>query len=239
MTIEDKKPDPFKPQQPLIPGVSGSEQKLPEPQSAGPATSGIQDFVAQLPSRMPPNGILVAIGAALILGMGIAWWTHGSTAKDVDPAPILPAEVSTPEPAKPAEKLPVGPGPIANIDELAKPWASQRFVFHDPATSADAPAIVVHLPGGTNWAFSLREPYGNCELVYLEDAQELRSQYGFRAEHAMVVDPCNKSVFDLAKYGPGPNGLVRGQIVQGPAVRPPIAIETKTKGKQIIALRLE
>jgi hypothetical protein len=55
----------------------------------------------------------------------------------------------------------------------------------------------------------------------------------------MVGDPCNHAVFDLTRYGSGPNGLVRGEIKQGAAVRPPIAIEIETKGKRLLAVRME
>jgi hypothetical protein len=106
-------------------------------------------------------------------------------------------------------------------------------------TNETLPAVLVHLPGGADWAISLREPYRNCTLEYLEDLQKIQSDYGYRAEHPMVGDPCNRSLFDLAKYGPAPSGLVRGQIIQGVAVRPPMAIEVRTKGKEIVAVRME
>jgi hypothetical protein len=95
------------------------------------------------------------------------------------------------------------------------------------------------LPSGEYWGFSLREPYGTCELEYVTDLQKLRTDYSFRATHPMVTDPCNKSVFDLAKYGNSPSGLVRGEIVQGVAVRPPIAIKIETNGKQVRAVHIE
>jgi hypothetical protein len=55
----------------------------------------------------------------------------------------------------------------------------------------------------------------------------------------MVVDPCNHAVYDLEKYGPGPNGVVRGAIVSGAGVRPPLAIEMKARGNQIVAVQIE
>ena len=99
--------------------------------------------------------------------------------------------------------------------------------------------MIVHLPGGTYWGFSLREPYGTCEMEWVTDLQKLETEYKYRAKHAMVADLCNHSVFDLTRYGSGPNGLVRGEIKQGAAVRPPIAIEIETKGKHLLATRIE
>ncbi len=57
----------------------------------------------------------------------------------------------------------------------------------------------------------------------------------------MVVDPCTHAVYDLMRYGGGApdGGLVRGDIVQGAGVRPPLAIEVRTDGKDIIAVRSE
>ena len=55
----------------------------------------------------------------------------------------------------------------------------------------------------------------------------------------MIVDPCNHAVYDLEKYGAGPNGVVRGAIVYGAGVRPPLAIEMKAKGSQIVAIQIE
>jgi len=229
--------DPFKPQQPRIPGVSG---RAAEEKSAAPAESlPIADRVRSLQAHLPPTWIMVSVAGALLLGIGVAWWSHGASAKEDQPVEAPAAPAAAPAPPKPAEKLPVGPGEIAATDKLEKTWSSQKFIFHDRATSRDVPAMVVHLPGETFWAFSLIEPYGNCELEYVTDLDKLRSEYSYRAEHPMVADTCNKSVFDLTHYGSSPGGLVRGEIAQGAAVRPPMAIEIRIQGKRIIAVRME
>ena len=106
-------------------------------------------------------------------------------------------------------------------------------------TADNLSAVVVHLPSGIYWAFSLREPFGTCELEYVTDLGKLQRDYGFHADHPMVGDPCNRAVFDLTRYGTGPNGVVRGAIVSGQGVRPPLAIEVKVRGKQIVATQLE
>jgi hypothetical protein len=231
------KTDPFKPQQPRIPGVSAraSEEKLAPPAESRP----IAERVRSLQQNMPPTWIIVSVAGALLLGIGVAWWSHGTAAKESEPVVAPVAPVAAPAPPKPREKLATGPGEIAKTDELEKTWSYRKFIFHDSATSRDVPAMVVHLPGETFWAFSLIEPYGDCELEFVTDLERLRSDYSYRAEHPMVADPCNKSVFDLTHYGSSPSGLVRGEIAQGAAVRPPMAIETRIQGKKIIAVRME
>jgi hypothetical protein len=238
MPNEEQTNDPFKPRQPRIPGVSnGPADSAPVSESVAPTR--LPARIAGLPFPLPPRWILLVLGGALFLGIIVAWWTHGSSTSESAPTPVVAVAPSHTEPPKPVEKLPIGPGPIANTDELTKPWSSRRFLFGNSATSENVPAIVVHLPSGTNWAISLREPYGNCTLEYLDDMEKIQSDYGYRAEHPMVGDPCNRSLFDLTKYGPGPSGLVRGQIIQGFAVRPPMAIEIRSKGKEIVAVRME
>jgi hypothetical protein len=237
MTDNEAKNDPFKPQQPRIPGVAGGVGVANTTAPAAPPTTGMASRIQQL--RMPPLWIGLGVGGALVLGIVVAWWTHGASAKATPPEEPVAAPVAAVAPAKPAENLPVGPGPIATSDELAKAWSSKRFTYRDPLTSEESLAIVVRLPGGALWGLSLREPYGNCDLEYVTDLEKIRSEYNFRADHPMVGDPCNRSVFDLTRYGSGPGGLVRGEIAQGAAVRPPMAIEVHTLGKEIVAGRKE
>lgn len=229
--------DPFKPQQPSIPGVSNRPAE-PTPDAAA-APASIAERARALQSQLPPKWIMLSVAGALFLGVAVAWWSHGTSAKGgaPDEAPAVP--VAPPAPAKPPEKLPIGPGEIATTEQLEKTWSSQKFIFHDRGTSRDVPAMVVHLPGETFWAFSLIEPYGNCELEFVTDLEKLRKEYSYRTDHPMVADPCNKSVFDLTRYGSSPSGLVRGEIAQGAAVRPPMAIEIRIQGSRIIAVRAE
>jgi hypothetical protein len=101
------------------------------------------------------------------------------------------------------------------------------------------PGEVVRLPGGGYWAISLKEPYGSCQLNYVTDVKVLRDEYQVNAGHPMVVNPCNRSVFDLADYASAPGGLVRGAVIAGAATRPPIAIEVKVEGSKVVATRSE
>ena len=230
---DDEKRDPFKPQEPRIPGVSNIQR------ARAPQTPFASNSTPEKSSRLPKVAWLgIALVVALMVGLGIAKWSGSEGA----PATVVNHDESShvaAETAKPAAPLPIGPGPIATTEELAKTWSSREFEFRNAGIGGTLPAIVVHLPGNVYWAFSLREPYGNCKLEYVTDFQRLKSEYNFASDYPVVADPCNRAIFDLTKYGPGPNGLVRGQIVQGEGIRPPIAIEVRVKGNDIIAVRSE
>lgn len=220
---------PYKAQQPRIPGVPDSAPKSSHP-LGGPAGS-----------KAAAWGL---VGAATIVSVVVAfavghWAFQKSTPRQTEVAapPVETGPKAAPE--KPQEVVSVGPGPIATKKELAKEWSSKRFDFRDGAAGTTIQALVVHLPGDTYWAFSLREPYGSCALQYLTDLNQIQTAYNYTSSYPMVGDPCNESLFDLTKYGGGPSGMVRGQIVQGRAVRPPVAIELRVKGDEIIAVRPE
>jgi hypothetical protein len=56
----------------------------------------------------------------------------------------------------------------------------------------------------------------------------------------MVGNPCSHTVFDPTKMTMLPGNIwVRGAIVQGSDLRPPLGIEIEIKGKEILALRRE
>ena len=190
---------------------------------------------------MPVVWNRLLITAGLAIAAGLLWWIDRSS-------PNQPAQASasrvlalseTREKPKPAEVAPVAPGWVATTDELAKPWSAKRFLIRASPTSEPILAIVVHLPGGAYWGFSLREPYGDCELEYVTDLKKIKTDYHFLAVHPMVGDPCTGALFDLMRYGSAPGGLVRGEVEQGAAIRPPLAIEIERRGKQIVAVRTE
>ena len=103
---------------------------------------------------------------------------RGTSAKEKSNASevteVAAAAAASSSPVKLPEKLAVGPGEIATTDELARPWSSKKFIFHDPLTSREVPAMVVHLPGGVYWGFSLNEPYGTCEMEFVTDMEKLQ-----------------------------------------------------------------
>lgn len=215
------KPAPFAVAQPEIPGV---------PRTKTAAAAQRQKLYA-----------LTTGGASLVILLVVAiWWARAST-RAARSDPIADAPVSTAPVVQPVTltpKLPVAPGQIATTDQLSRPWSAQTFTYRN--TPGDSfPAMVVRLPGNAYWAFSLRSPYGTCDLEFVIDTEELRSKYHFPAAHPMVVDPCAHTLYDLTRYGSGPNGLVRGAIVGGTGIRPPLAIEVQINGRQVIASRLE
>lgn len=245
---DEKKFDPFRPQEPKIPGVPEVAARPPKPAAPAP----VQQPKVVLPPPPPkrktqeksehlPFIWVGSIVAACLVCVIIAWWSHQSKMRD-DPSTAavdVPAPAAGGAKAKMDQKLPEGPGPVATTRDLDKTWSSKKFTFRNPVTDERTPAMVVRLPGGVLWGFSLREPFGTCEMEYITDLSKIESDYHYRASHPMVVDPCNRAVFDLTDYGSGPNGPVRGSIVSGAAVRPPIAIEMSTKGNDVVADRIE
>ena len=232
--------NPFKPADPKIPGVSPKNE--PGPRATSPSTdqNRARDIFSM--SSMPPRWLILSGTGVLAVCLIAVWWMRGTSAKENNTGNEITTPTTTSVDSNPApipEPLPVGPGEIATASELAKDWSAKKFIFRDPLTSREMPAMVVHLPGGVYWGFSLVEPYGSCEMEFITDLQKLRADYGFRASHPMVGDPCNRAVFDLTRYGNGPAGLVRGEIAHGAAVRPPLAIEIEVRGKQVLAKKIE
>jgi len=238
MPDKDSKTDPFRPQQPRIPGVSHEEPAKKAEEEPSPELPPARRLVP-LPMNIPPTWIMMALAVALVLVGAIAWWNHSSSAKEAQPVSEAEPAAQPEPPPRPVERLAIAPGEVATTEELAKPWSSKRFIFRDGSMGRDTPAIVVRLPGGGLWGLSLREPFGSCEMEFVTDLQRLETEYHYRAEHPMVGDPCNKAVFDLTKYGTASSGLVRGEIVQGAGVRPPMAIEIRTQGKRVMAVQME
>lgn len=238
---DEKKLDPFKPAQPYIPGVSPgagkSKSEAPEPP---PQPYASEPTAAQAPVPW----LAVAAVAAVVTVGGLFYWARSSSSKPKQTAPDTVAVTPPPviaEAPKPVEKLPVGPGAIATTDELTKAWSAKRFLFRDPLTTEPVPALVVRLPGGEYWGLSLREPFGTCELEYMTDLRKLQTDYDFQANHPMVANPCTHAVYDLMRYSGGApdGGLVRGDIVSGTGIRPPMAIEIRIEGKLVRAVRME
>jgi len=180
--------------------------------------------------------------AFLLIVAAVSWLARGKPhSASSDAAPESTSAQQTP----PASPTPAAPGQqqtnvAATADELSKPWDSKKFTFVRPYTDEKIPATVIRLPGGELWAFSLREPYGRCELEYVTDLEKLASQYAYRATHPMVGNPCNGTVYDPLKVGPlGGDTWARGEIVKGAGLRPPISINVTESGSSIIADRIE
>lgn len=238
---DDRKFDPFKPEQPQIPGVRPTRAESRDTDPTIPSSS--------TPSASrPPYGrvvlLLAVVGVIVLLFLAGGFWfwkareLSNSNAR-VAAAVDLPKPKTAPFPA--ISNLPVAPGTIGSTAELVKPWSSKRFLFRSSLSNKPVPAMVVRLPNGQYWGFSLREPFGTCELEYVTNLRKLAADYHFHASHPMVGDPCTHAVYDLAQYGAGApdGGLVRGAIVHGTGIRPPMAIEIVVQDKRIRAVRME
>ncbi len=236
----DQKPankfDPFHPEMPKIPGVSAGSQP------AGPTSHG-QGFGSRFDSQR-----LVLIGggvaAVVLLGGLIFWWVSSKGRGAAAPAADDAAAVDQPAPSLPVPNLrtPIHDGPTeaATAQELSKPWSAKKFTFVKPITQENIDAIVIRLPSGGLWAFALQGPADRCALEFVTDLDVLATKYGFNAAHPMVVSSCARTVYDPLKVGAlGGNTWVRGEIVQGSALRPPISIDVKQTGRTIIADSIE
>lgn len=245
MSDEPKKQDPFKPQEPNIPGVTGNPARSkPSPEQPRPIALQTRNSAGGANKIPAQKWLAIAAIAIGLVSLAMFWWKRSSTSGEAQAVPAVavataPVIEHPPVAAQSSPSVPVGPGPVATTAELAKPWSSKRFTFRASQTTDDLPALVVHLPSGVYWGLSMREPFGNCELEYVTDLQKLARVYDFQANHPMVGNPCNHAVYDLARYGTGLNGPVRGAIVSGGGVRPPMAIEIKVRGQQIVATQLE
>jgi hypothetical protein len=225
MAEEQKKPK-FDAAQPTIPGVPAQTHAEDKPVRSI-ATKG-----------QPPYLWACGGGAIVVVIIAVFWWAHSvNSASHVAPqaaTPVAAAQAATPTPT---QEIPVAPGPIATTMEMKDPWSSKKFLYRH--TNGDvSPGLLVHLRGDSYWAFSLREPFGTCDLE-LASVERLHDFYNLAAKYPMVGDPCTRAVYDLTRYDSGPNGLVRGVIVSGTGPRPPLAIEVEVQGREIIASQSE
>ena len=180
---------------------------------------------------------------AILATLAVLWRVKSASSRGASASAEMPeAAVAPPATAIQAPTSPVSDGPtiVAPAEELAKPWSSKTFVFVKPFSRENVDAIAIRLPGKGLWGFALQEPFGRCTLEFVTDLHKLANQYGYRASHPMVVNPCNNTIYDPLQAGPLGNGVwVRGEIVKGGGLRPPMSIDVVEKGKSIIADRME
>jgi hypothetical protein len=224
-------PDRYKAEMPQIPGVSATGARR------GPLSNPAVRMV----------GALLAI--LLVVFFGARWILrpHHSEAPVAEPPP----QIEVPSPAPDANaSLPHAtaqdPG-IADLSEMAQPWASKQFFMRNGLTGENVQSLLIRLPASFAsqangyWAFSMNAPYGNCQLEYVTDLAKLKNDYDFKAaKHPMVGNPCSRTLYDPLKLTNLPGNVwVRGAIVQGSDLRPPLGIEVKVQGKSIQAVRME
>jgi hypothetical protein len=193
---------------------------------------------------------LIGFLAALVFSLIVVRWLMLPKTSQAPPAPPTP-QIEVPAAAPDANAaLPhatESEPSIAGVEEMVAPWASKDFVYMNRASGENVPALLIHLPTGpagqpaSYWAFSLNAPFGNCRLEYVTGLEKLRTDYDFRgAKHPMVGNPCSRTVYDPLKMMNIPGGVwVRGAIVQGSDLRPPLGIEVEIRDKQILAARME
>jgi hypothetical protein len=223
--------DRFKPDMPRIPGVSG-----------GPPfrASGYKPNLASV-SALVTILLFVAVAAHFAIRPKRADLLPAS------PPPQLQVPLPAPDPTAAYPHATEAQPIIATVAEMSAPWSSKDFFLEDPATGENLPALLVRLPTGSAsqpaayWALIMRTAYGSCHLEYIADLDKLRRDYGFHtAKHAMIGDPCSHTVFDPEKMTMLPGNIwVRGAIVQGADVRPPLGIELQIKNQNILAIRHE
>jgi hypothetical protein len=219
----------FKTEMPQIPGVSG-----PGPRAAG----------------NPVVKLMIGLLALLLIVFVGARWALGPKHAAPRIAEQQP-QIEVPAPAPdPSSLIPhatdANPG-IADTTEMAKPWSTKDFFVRNGLTGENIPAFLIRLPSGSAsqasgyWAFAVNSPFGNCQLEYITDLAKLQSDYGFRgAKHPMVGNPCSHTVFDPLKLTNLPGDVwVRGAIVQGSDLRPPLGVDIRIDGKKILAIRAE
>jgi Rieske Fe-S protein len=232
---DEQKFDRFKPAAPQIPGVPGPGQ-TPAPALA----------------KRPPMAVLAGGGAAalLILVLVIWWAMKPATSSAPAAVPLSPAATTAASPAatavaSPRVVPPTAPGPIGTVQEFNRPWSSKKFFFRRPLDGELVTAYVVRLPVGSPrsssgyWAFAAGKPGQECALEYETDLGKITREYGYRASHAMAVDPCNQSVYDPLQLADVFGVLIRGDVVRGPAGRPPQMILIRVEGNSIIASQIE
>jgi hypothetical protein len=139
-----------------------------------------------------------------------------------------------------------GPAVAATLAELSKPWSSKKFTFVNPATGAEVAAMIVRLPvsaadrSSSYWAFSIATPYESCALEYVTDPGEIASRSSYHAKHPVVLAPCDGTVYDPLQMATSPTGaFVRGEIVHGVGIRPPLEVEIRVQGDSIVASNVE
>jgi hypothetical protein len=220
----------FKAEMPDIPGVGGS---TPPPRRSNPL-------------------LLLVVGVfvlGLVLVVGLRWLSHSKPAESAPAEPAAQIDVPPPPPDPNAalphasEANPV----IANVADLAKPWSSQDFFIRNKLSGENVPATIVRLPAGSAadasgyWAFSRHAPYGECQLEFISDLDKLRTNYDYlHATHPLVGNPCSHTLYDPLKFANlAGNVLVRGAIVQGGDIRPPLGVEIRIRNKEILAIRTE
>lgn len=209
-----------------------------------PQIPGVVHTPPRMPLQLKP--LITVIVAALLCISGFAFWfshrryanLNASANSDAPTSDLPMSDTSS------LTKNDTEPNTVGTLYELAQPWSSKAFLFIDPKTQQGVPAMAIHLPGPpaepSFWAFALTNPLSRCQLQYVTDLSALSIRFSYPAAHPMVVSDCDGIVYDPLKMATLPNGSwVRGDIVRGVGIRPPIAIQVEVRGRDVIAKRME
>jgi hypothetical protein len=212
---------------------------------AMPHIPGVTD--ARAPARSGFKPLLAAVLAGVLGAGGITLWL--AQRRHAEPRVSASGEQATAEPAVSDSALTQAkngdPDAVATVDELAKPWSWKSFDFIDPKSHNSVPAMIIHLPspearGDSYWAFSTKTPFSNCQLRFVTDLTELAQRYSYSSTHPMVASTCEGTLYDPLKMATLPDGSwVRGEIVRGGGIRPPLAIQVHLHGSSLVADRSE
>ncbi len=221
------------------------------PAIPGVAKNGTQSGTSDHASHPPETWTILVVAAFLVSAASGAWWIlHGRNGGATPPQPVsvTAASVATQPPADAQPELPpLGPAnEIGKVSEFPKAWDSKKFTYSRPLTHEQVPAMIVRLPGGnerspaTYWGLLLQTPLGQCQLQYVSDVKAISKQFGLDANHPMIIDPCDGSVYDPLRMGTLADGSwARGELVRGNGGRPPLGIEVHLKGDELVAGRAE
>jgi hypothetical protein len=232
--------------------LSGLRLLMTEPSSPARFKADMPDIAG--PPRRSPRGnphLLLVLGFAIVglgLFLAVRWLSHPRQPEPSrKPAPQIEVPAPAPDPNSLLPHADQSNPTIAEVSDLAKPWSSADFFVRNELTGENIPATIVRLPGGSAtavtgyWAFSRKAPYGDCRLEYVTDLAKLRTEYDYRrATHPLVGNPCSRTLYDPLRTVNLPGNIwIRGAIVQGSDIRPPLGVEIKIQGKQIQAIRSE
>jgi len=195
-------------------------------------------------ARLQLKPLLAVILAAVIGASGLALWLSYRNHAKLGATPGEPASFDASAPNTAVKASDAERNTIGTLYELAAPWSSKAFRFVDPQTQQSVPAMIIHLPGPlaqpSFWAFALTNPLSRCQLQYITDPSVISQRFAYSAQHPMVVSECDGILYDPLKMATLPDGSwVRGDIVRGGGIRPPISIEVEVNGRNLIAKRME
>jgi hypothetical protein len=207
-----------------------------------PRIPGISAAVPRARLQLKP--LLSVILAALLCASGFALWLSYRKHAGLKGAPGEPVSFDGSVPNAPTRPTEPEQNTIGTLYELATPWSSKGFRFVDPKTQQSVPAMIIHLPWPpaepSFWAFALTNPLSRCQLQYVTDLSVVSRRFAYSAQHPMVVSDCDGVLYDPLKMATLPDGSwVRGDIVRGGGIRPPISIQVELHGRDVIAKRME